>query len=552
MIQKRVKFVLSTLLVLFIQFLPAQVTIPAGNIHSTGLTNAVWRKPLGTFFGYERSALIFRQSEIGAYGQITSIAFYCDTSIHSPGKTPVRVYMSEQADSVFLANTTVATEEQGTQLVFDDTLQSTAFVSGQWAVITLSTPFLRSTSRPLKIVVETNAGGTGNENSLSKSFYHFSTGVNNFQYWSNDNTPPTNAGIRSLMRPNIQLAITPVSVCSGTPTAGTTLSSADTTCNAVYLSLNGTSVATGLTYQWQDSTSGGAWTSIPYANYPGYSASITADSWFRCKVSCSAQSDYSTVKQVALRNYMQCYCTTGLGGACGGIDSTFIDSVAITGTQLANGQTGCSLGSYTMFPALSNTCAQLAPGQSYSLHTVFHGNVTAAAWIDYNQNGQFEKNEYLKICNISKVDSDYVRTLNVPLTAKNGLTLMRVRTRSAGNANDSTDACTNFSSGETEDYFIGINYNVGIKNQSISPDQKNLLVYPNPATSTLFVALNFSVNEQITYSLVSVNGSLVKETKNQSQAVVQNMDISQFEPGIYFLKVSGKGFSIVKKVVISR
>ncbi|MGZ3861598.1 MAG: GEVED domain-containing protein [Bacteroidia bacterium] len=551
MIKKRVKFVLSTLLVLFIQFLSAQVTIPVGNLHSTGLTNAVWRKPLGTFFGYERSALIFKQSEIGAYGQITSIAFFCDTSIHNPGKTPVKVYMAEQTDSVFLANTTVAAEEQGTQLVFDDTLQSSAFVSGQWAVITLSTPFLRATSRPLKIVVETNASGAGNENSLSKSFYHFNTGFNNFQYWSADNTAPTNAGIRSSMRPNIQLGMTPISACSGTPTAGTTVSSVDTTCGAVSLSLTGSSAVSGLTYQWQDSTAGGAWVSIPYANYSTYNTSITADTWFRCKVSCSSQFDISSVKEVALRNYMQCYCTTGLGGACGGADSLFIDSVAITGTQLANGSTSCSGNNYIKYPAQNGTCAQLANGQSYNLHTVFGGNVVAAAWVDYNQNGQFEKTEYLKICNTSVPDSDYVRTLNVPSSAKTGLTLMRIRTRAAGNANDSTDACTNFASGETEDYFIGINYDVGIGRSHVSFTEKALLVYPNPANATLFAMVNFPVNEEITYHLYAVNGTEVSVAKAGKQGATA-IDISQFEAGVYFLKASGKDFTLVKKVVISR
>lgn len=552
MITKRVKFVLSTLLVLFIQFLSAQVTIPAGNLHSGGMTNAVWRKPLGSFFGYERSALLFRQSEIGVLGQITSIAFYCDTSIHSPGKTPVKVYMSEQTDSVFLANTTVAAEEAGMQLVFNDTLQSSAFVSGQWTVITLSSPFLKVTPRPLKIVVETNAGGTGNENSLSKSFYHFSTGFNNFQYWSADNTPPTNVGVRSLMRPNIQIGMTAVSACSGTPTAGTTLSSVDTTCSAVSLSLTGNSAASGLTYQWQDSTAGGAWISIPYANFSTYNTSITADTWFRCKVSCSSQSDYSSVKEVALRNYMQCYCTTGLGGGCNGTDSLFIDSVSISGTQLANGSTSCSGNNYIQYPAQNGTCAQLANGQSYSLHTVFGGNVVAAVWVDYNQNGQFEKTEYLRICNTSVADSDYVRTLNVPSSAKSGLTLMRIRTRAAGNSNDSTDACTNFASGETEDYFIGINYNVGISGAHLSASDKALLVYPNPASSTLFAVLNFSVNEQITYSLFAVNGSLAAEIKTQQNTSAQSIDIGQLEPGVYFIKASGKDFSLVKKVVISR
>src|ERR1700757_952173 len=121
MIKKSVKFILGTVFLLFIQILSAQVTIsiPVGNSHNTGLTYAQMRKPLGTFFGYERSAMLFKHNEIGQYGQINSIAFFCDTSIHSPGNTPVVIYMKERTDSVFLSASDVATEETGAQMVYN-------------------------------------------------------------------------------------------------------------------------------------------------------------------------------------------------------------------------------------------------------------------------------------------------------------------------------------------------------------------------------------------------------------------------------------------------
>jgi hypothetical protein len=553
MIQKRVKIVLSALFILFIQFLTAQVTIsvPPGNSHTTGLANAQWRKPLGTFFGYERTAFLLTQSEIGVYGQINTIAFFCDTSIHSPGKTPLIIYMKEQTGSVFLMSSTVANEEMGAVKVYDDTLQSSAFVSGQWVVITLSTPFLKVSSRPLEVIVETNAGGTGNENTLSKSFYHSSTAsFNRFQYWSADNSAPVNVGTRSFNRPNVELGMTTILPCSGTPAGGTTISSVDTTCSLVSFSLQGNSAASGLTYQWQDSIAGGSWISVPYANYTIFSTSISEDTWFRCKISCSAQTAYSTIKEVALKNYIQCYCTGNLGGGCN--TGNAVDSVAIPTTQLVTSHTGCSTNNYIQYPATGNNCAQLASGQNYNLHTRFNGAVIASVWIDYNQNGSFDITEWKQICLSSKIDSEYVTPLAVPSSAKTGLTIMRIRTRASGNSNDSTEACTNFGSGETEDYFIGINYPVGISNPSVETTDKDLILYPNPATNTLYIGLNSAVNEQIKYSLFSLNGSLVYETINQTKGSVFNVDVSSYMSGIYFLKATGKDFSLVKKVVISR
>ncbi len=553
MIRKRIKFAFSVAFLLVIPILSAQVTIsiPAGNPHTTGLSNAEWRKPLGTYFGYERSALIFKHSEIGQYGIITSISFFCDTSIHAPGKTPVRIYMKEQTDSVFLQNSVVSNEEIGAQLVYSDTISSSSFTIGQWVKLIFTTPFTHTTSRPIQVIVETNSTGTGNENTLSKSFYHYATvGFNTFQYWSADNTPPINVGTRSFNRPNIQFDMTSLSACAGMPNAGITIASVDTTCSQVSLSLQGNTSATGLIYQWQDSISGGVWTNIPYANYSTLNSSIGADTWFRCKVTCSAQSAYSVVKEVVLRNYLQCYCTANLGGGCSGGNA--IDSVAIETTSLVIGHTGCSINNYLQYPASGNTCAQVAPNQNYNLHTRFNGNVIASVWMDYNQNGQFEITEWKQICTSAKVDSDYVTVLAIPASAKTGLTLMRIRSRASGNTNDSTEACANFGSGETEDYFIGINYPVGIYPSMGVGFEKGLMLYPNPSSNTLYVKGNFTVNELITCSVYSINGTLIGETENIYSAKPFSMDVSKYEVGIYFLKVSGKDFSLVKKVVISR
>jgi len=550
MIHKRIKFIFSLAFLLLIQILSAQVTIsiPSGNPHTVGLINAEWRKPLGTYFGYERSALLFKHSEIGQYGQITSIAFFCDTSIHNPGNTPVTIYMKEQTDSVFLQNTTVTNEENGAQPVYTGTISGSSFIIGQWVTITFTTPFVHTTSRPIEVIIETNYTGTGNENTLSKSFYHYATaGFNMFQYWSADNTAPTNLGTRSFNRPNIQFGITSLSACTGMPNGGTTITSVDTTCSQVSLSLQGNSSATGLSYQWQDSVSGGAWTSIPYANYSTLNSNIGKDTWFRCKVSCSSQSAYSNVKEVVLRNYLRCYCMANLGGGCN--SGSAIDSVAIETTNLVTGHTGCSTNDYIQYPASGNTCAQLAKGQNYNLHTRFNGNVIASAWIDYDQNGQFDINEWKQICTSSKTDSDYVSILAIPAGAKTGLTLMRIRSRASGNSNDSTEACANFGSGETEDYFIGINYPVGI---SFLSKEEGLGLYPNPASNTLFVSVNFIVNGLITYNLYSINGILVSENENKYTGKPFGIDISKYETGIYFLKVSDNGSSFVKKVVISR
>src|SRR5665213_334309 len=106
---RKIKFVLTCLFVFFIQIIFAQVTItiPAGNppTNTVSVTNVEHRKPLGTYFGYERTALIYTYSELNMYGLITSIAVYCD-SVNQPGSVPLNLYVREVPDSAFLITST--------------------------------------------------------------------------------------------------------------------------------------------------------------------------------------------------------------------------------------------------------------------------------------------------------------------------------------------------------------------------------------------------------------------------------------------------------------
>lgn len=539
--------VAAIFLIVFIQFLQAQVTItvPAGTLHTTGLSHAEWRKPLGTYFGYERSAMIYSHTEIGQYGLINSAAFYCD-SVNVPGNAPIAVYMKEVASYSFAIGTTVANEESGAQLVYSGILPDSAFKKGNWINIPFTNPFLHATPNAVEVIIETNATGTGNEGSLAKGFYHYTTSVYAFQYWSADNTPPANAGLRSYKRPNIQFDLTPVSGCAGVPMGGTTLASVDSTCDMVSLSLNGSTAATGIIYQWEDSLAAGSWVSIAGANTSGLVTSIVANTWFRCKLKCGSDSSYSSVKQVIKQNYLTCYCNSNLGGNC---NSTAIDSVAIETTSLVNGPTGCSSNNYTQYPAVNGTCAQLLPGQNYNLHTMFNGsNLIASVWIDYNQSGDFDSSEWKQICTSCVIDSDYVTVLSVPSGAVNGLTLMRIRSRAVGNSNDYADACTNFGSGETEDYFIGINYDVSVASGGTTTP---FLLFPNPA-ATSFSVIGVKPQEPFEIHIYSTEGILVQKYSEALNNDGVFIDVSLLPAGVYFVKIDQQGVLGVKKLVINR
>ena len=564
---QKLKIILTCLFVPFIQIFFAQVTITIPTPNTVTVTaNTEHRKPLGTYFGYERTAIIYKHSELGMYGQINAVAVYCD-SIHTPGNVPLNLYVKETTDSAFVVTSTVANETSGATLVYSGTIPSASFVKNQWVTVNFTTPFTHATSKPVEFIFETNATGTGNEGVNGKFFSHYPTNYSFYtsQYWNADNTAPTTNGIVSSSRPNMEITITAISSCSGTPNAGTTISTSDTLCfnNSFVLSLQGNTSALGLTYQWQDSVIGSSsFTNISLADSTTLLKDLNATTWYRCAVTCSGQTAYSTNKQVTLRNFMKCYCTN-LGGGCS--NNTAIDSVAIEGTSLVNGLTGCSINNYTLYPTSGNTTTTLNQGSAYVLDTRYNGNVSASFWIDYNRNGVLESVEWKQICTqspsvydtatvggvfTSGIDSVFKTSFSVPSNAQVGLTLMRVRSRSGGNANDTSTVCDVFGSGETEDYYVYIDYPLGIA--QVTGSKYQVLIYPNPATNQINVAANFMRNENVTTSLYNINDALISQTENKFTTEPLQLDVSTLEAGIYFLKISTKDYNTTKKIIITK
>jgi hypothetical protein len=87
---------------------------------------------------------------------------------------------------------------------------------------------------------------------------------------------------------------TPI-VCSGTPTAGSATATTTSSCGPfnTTLFLTGASTGCGLTYQWQSSPDNITWTNISGATSSTYNVTVTANTYYRCVVSCGANSSNS-------------------------------------------------------------------------------------------------------------------------------------------------------------------------------------------------------------------------------------------------------------------
>ena len=149
------------------------------------------------------------------------------------------------------------------------------------------------------------------------------------------------------------------------------------------------------------------------------------------------------------------YCTPVHSTTCG---TSFINSIKM-GT-INNLNTGCS---NTNGNSWSNYFTSNSPSVTSNLRAnntyrfVFTNDQVAqivAMWIDYNRNGVYDTSEYTLLGNNVQGNDSVVLNITIPSNVTPGVAGMRIRSRLTGSANASTDACTTFGSGETEDYKV--------------------------------------------------------------------------------------------------
>ncbi|HEY1038296.1 MAG TPA: GEVED domain-containing protein [Bacteroidia bacterium] len=512
------------------------VTIPASNAVGTGAGNSLKRKPLGSYYGYERSAFIYTSTELGITdtSTIQSIAFFVDSvNSFTATNTPVKVYAKETASSAFTLSGTVANELSGATLVYNDTLHNTNFVDNAWTTITFSNSFIYNPANNLEIIIETNAGGTGNENQLSKGFRYNTASAKRFQYWQQDNSAPNGTGTLDTLRPNITINYSTASLCSGTPTPGTIQVSDTAVCSGstVDLVLQGNSSGSGIQYLWQYSTDSINWTNVN-GHQSNYTAQINATTYFKCIVICFFSTAETPVVKVNTLLPVYCYCSDNIGGGCNGYS---IDSVSINSTSFNVSVTGCENNAsvhYSQYPAFGNYTTTLTAGQTYTITVRETGSNITSLWIDYDHNGVFDHNEWTQVNTSSVTNALYNASFSVPANAYNGLTGMRLRTRASGVLNDSTTACTNFASGETEDFLISIagGLTIGLKNES---EAKNVTLFPNPSNGSFTIETGNSNLYELSVSNILGNTVLESEQKAENGKLRIQLNVA---PGIYFIK----------------
>jgi len=331
--------------------------------------------------------------------------------------------------------------------------------------------------------------------------------------------------------------------CTGTPTAGT-ISGPASICSGMdfNLSLTGfTSGVSGLTFQWQSSTSmTGTYTNINGETESTYTASQTAAMYYKCVVTCSGSSATSAAYAVDLYPANLCnYCH---------VTSDFMLDDKITNVTFStiNNTTTCADSGYSWFVA---TVPDLNRNGNYPISVTVGpgGTEYVSVWIDYNQNGMFDTAEYKYIG--SGNDTILTSSITIPSTAVYGNTGMRVRVRYNTMLAD-TAACYMFSFGETEDYIVNIhNPSAGIEESELL---NNVAVFPNPTTGMFNIVATDAKFNEIALNVIDIQGKTVFSSvdKNIASNYNKQVNLEGLAKGIYYIKMSTERGVKVQKLVI--
>lgn len=221
-------------------------------------------------------------------------------------------------------------------------------------------------------------------------------------------------------------------------------------------------------------------------------------------------------------------CTSSFGG---GDDPAFIE-IRINNTTFDHLTYSSLTSYYHSYPASGQTTATLVAGNSYDIYTSTSSEAVIAIWLDFNNNGLFEAQEYKLLTN--SMITQNTSSFSVPSSVLSGSIKVRIRSRAYGSSILATDACSTFGSGETRDYIFQITNN----SLSISEAEKtkSFKMYPNPAQDEINLESDTKI-DYVTISDFSGRELLKKDIGN----VKSTLNISQLPEGNYMVTIYSGG-----------
>jgi len=355
---------------------------------------------------------------------------------------------------------------------------------------------------------------------------------------------------------NINIKYVP---CTSPPTAGSVISDKNNVCtsNTFILSLQGSTVGAGQTYQWQKSSDNSSWTNIGSALGMSLNYSQSDSTYYRCLLTCGGYTDSTQGLLITQKPATNCYCRgksyyptlANIGNVTFGKFTNGSDTLPLDYNP------DCKHG-YTDYTNVGYI--PLIRGNTYPLSVTeicgaYFYPCTIQAWLDYNQNGEFESSEqiYSGSTSTGQYGNTIHKNVSIPSSVKTGITGMRVKIYYPSASNG---VCDTAYYGESEDYNVYIYdqkkidaylYNIEkplMKSCYSNNEPVKLAIY-NAGTDTIIFANN---NMDVHLDMSNLNtGSLDSVFKSGYLAPASSMmvnlngtlDMSKY-PGTYDIKAT--------------
>ncbi|MCX8478727.1 MAG: GEVED domain-containing protein, partial [Chitinophagales bacterium] len=202
--------------------------------------------------------------------------------------------------------------------------------------------------------------------------------------------------------------------------------------------------------------------------------------------------------------------TSGPGGTyCQPTSSCSFDIISNVTLNGINRNSNCDGGGYK-FVNNPNQTTNLVAGSTYNYSITTDSDTEGASmWIDWNGDGTFQASEFIFSNYYGTVPAVYTGSFTVPSNVSNGTTRMRVRCSYATSLL-ATDACTNLSWGETEDYLITL---TNIVSNPFTWSSTNHLYlnanattpYTGTASSQVYAMPPYVANSPYNYTVTATN-----------------------------------------------
>jgi len=206
--------------------------------------------------------------------------------------------------------------------------------------------------------------------------------------------------------------------------------------------------------------------------------------------------------------------------------------------QMVNTSAASNYTDYTAVPTAQIELIQGSVNNQLTIDKVVTGDAGVVAWIDFDRNGEFDINERILVSGPNST-ATATTTFNVPSDAfVSNVDYMYVVMRVALMKGGIPVNCTNFDSGEVEDYSIRISK----KPANSLLNQDDILIYPNPVSTVLNVK---NISKRANYKIYSTAGQLIT-----SGIILNNkVDVHALINGVYMIDIQDGSTSVQKKFI---